>query len=404
MDKQESYMDFVEQYFKDCHFDMVDHGSIIKQCVKEIAQQKKVQDIKGQITTAVEKIASLKEQLQKEKTKNAQALNTLQTIKRLLTSFKYEEEFFQLEGSNYAYYKLFTNRQQLFALNIIKKQTNIDSPTLNYFRYFNATNLLMDFFFNEARQERHHIDKIHFYAFENDPKEEIYDNFKNFLTDYFFTPLSNNEEEMDYMSKFFFINTTLIDQEPNEEKKQQLLANNLNLQRHSLMTIPHFKKSFSKALENRDLIDSYTKEWILINLFKAFSTHQQKMKKQAPRIHKFVIEKNDFLKLIKNSQALFHQNLILMPLTTNQDNTAYYRALDDVDSALKMVYSYSNNLYSRELKFVTTLDFSNSHYEPPRDALEYSLNTLKCELYLSKTSHHFAHFLSRDLYVNSDKF
>ncbi|MFA4806499.1 hypothetical protein [Helicobacter pylori] len=54
MDKQESYMDFVEQYFKDCQFDLVD-PSIIKQCVKEIAQQKKAQDIKGQITTAVEK-------------------------------------------------------------------------------------------------------------------------------------------------------------------------------------------------------------------------------------------------------------------------------------------------------------------------------------------------------------
>lgn len=98
----------------------------IKQCVKEIAQQKKVQDIKGQITKAVEKIASLKEQLQKEKTKNAQALNTIQTIKRLLTSFKYEKEFFQLEGSNHAYYKLFTNKQQLFALNRIKEQTKIN--------------------------------------------------------------------------------------------------------------------------------------------------------------------------------------------------------------------------------------------------------------------------------------
>lgn len=141
MDKQESYMDFVEQYFKDCQFDLVD-PSIIKKCVKEIAQQKKAQDIKGQITTAVEKIASLKEQLQKEKTKNAQALNTIQTIKRLLTSFKYEKEFFQLEGSNHAYYKLFTNKQQLFALNRIKEQTkiNINRPMLNYFRYFNATN------------------------------------------------------------------------------------------------------------------------------------------------------------------------------------------------------------------------------------------------------------------------
>lgn len=139
------------------------------------------------------------------------------------------------------------------------------------------------------------LKKTHRYAFlktlGSQTLQDLTDDFKNFLTDYFFTPLSNNEEEMDYMSEFFFINTTLIVQEPNEERKQQLLANNLNLQRHSLMTVPHFKKSFSKELENRDLIDSYTKEWILTNLFKAFSTHQQKMNKQAPRIHKFVIEK-----------------------------------------------------------------------------------------------------------------
>ncbi len=132
---------------------------------------------------------------------------------------------------------------------------------LNYFKYFNATNLLMDYFFNEAKEERHHINKIHFYAFENDLKEEVYKDFTYFLGKYVFKEKSYFEPD-DYMSKFFFIFRT--------DLKEEYMAKNLNLQRHSLMTVPYFKKSFSKGLERLDMIDSYTKEWILINLLKTF--------------------------------------------------------------------------------------------------------------------------------------
>ncbi|GAA7771718.1 hypothetical protein JP0171_14800 [Helicobacter pylori] len=272
---------------------------------------------------------------------------------------------------------------------------------LNYFKYFNATNLLMDYFFNEAKEERHHINKIHFYAFENDPKEEVYKDFTYFLGKYVFKEKSYFEPD-DYMSKFFFIFRT--------DLKEEYMAKNLNLQRHSLMTVPYFKKSFSKGLERLDMIDSYTKEWILINLIKTFCNCRQKDYSKAPRIHKFVIEKDNFLKLPEISKDLFHKNLRLvsedlLKLKLAEDTKiAYLETLDKVDNALKVVYHRSNDLYSRELKFITTLDFSNSHYEPTRDALEYSLNTLKCELYLSKTSHYFAHFLSRDIYVNDQKF
>ncbi|WQS28857.1 hypothetical protein KVE05_00630 [Helicobacter pylori] len=311
---------------------------------------------------------------------------------------KPEEEFFQLKGATYAYSNILKNDADFKQ---VWKKTLINQPIYSYFKYFNATNLLMDFFFNEAKEERHQINKIHFYAFENDPKEEIYKKFTHFLQKYVFEkegPFKTN----DYISQFFFIFHT--DQEAKD------LIKNLNLQRHSLMTVPYFKKSFSKALEHRDLIDSYTKEWILINLLKAFCHCRQKNNKQVPRIHKFVIEKNDFLKLPEISKDLFHKNLLLTPqdliLLESEENAkiAYFEALDKIDEALKVVYHRTNNLYSKELKFATTLDFSNRHYDPPRDPLEYSLNTLKCELYLSKTSHYFVNFLNRDIYVNAQSF
>ncbi len=379
------------------------HEDIVFQCAKEAVQQKKNQDVKGQIAKALEKITPFKEQLKKEKTKNAKLLETAETIKKLLSyGFRYEKEFFQLEGSTHALINLLENKYRRATEKILKRETNIDAITLNYFRYFNASHLLMDFFFNEAKEERHHIDKIYFYAFDNDPKEEIYQSFLTFLSSYFFTKTIGIAKR-DYFSQFG-IGT--------DSQTEEDLNNNLNLQRHSLLTVPYFKKSFSKELAHKDLIDSYTKEWVLINLFKSFSAYRQKIRQKAPRIHQFVIEKNDFLKLPEIKKNLFHKNIYLKSdylkylkgATTKQDNSAYYEALDKVDSALKAIYSYSSDLYSKKLKFVTTLDFTNSHHEPPRNTLEYSLNTLKCELFLSKASHYFTNFLSRDIYVNLEKF
>ncbi len=380
------------------------HEDIVLQCTKEAVQQKKNQDVKGQMIKALEKITPFKEQLKKEKTKNAKLLETTETIKKLLSyGFKYEKEVFQLEGSAHALINLLENKYRRATEKILERETKVNSPTLNYFRYFNATYLLMDFFFNEAKEERHHIDKIHFYAFDNDPKEEIYKSFLTFLSSYFFTKTIGMVER-DYFSQFGIIKTN--------SQIEEDLDNNLNLQRHSLLTVPYFKKSFSKELEHKDLIDSYTKEWVLINLFKSFSAYRQKIREKVPRIHQFVIEKNDFLKLPEIRKDLFHKNIYLRSdyseylkgATTKQDNSAYYEALDKVDSALRTIYSYSSDLYSKKLKFVTTLDFTNSYYEPPRNTLEYSLNTLKCELFLSKASHYFTNFLSRDIYVNLEKF
>ncbi|WP_332965264.1 hypothetical protein [Clostridioides difficile] len=69
--------------------------TILKKSTQEMTQRKKVQDIEKQFQSTLQKVTSLKEQLEKQKPQNAQALETLDTIKFLLKSFKHEKEFFQ---------------------------------------------------------------------------------------------------------------------------------------------------------------------------------------------------------------------------------------------------------------------------------------------------------------------